>query len=341
MEPEYKKIVAVGKFSYGDNVTGRVSIVTEYKHLRKLREGDIVVAPYIHESWGCGLHLSAGIITEKGINDNYALSLGQKFRIPVIVGVREATKKITDGSFITLDCERRVVCQAINNDYVITTTSQNNHNVVSPTKSEHAHKHLYYYLAKYFDHDNDASIEKEELKLTKSTDDHHKHHAYLLDITAEKLRRDAPVIKKYVTETVAYDIGLAKTVGKWAATFRVSGYAYDSIPFEFFTDHNAIEEVFARLEDGVDYMQELEKAFKSSILANAKTINQSELAEFLYGHAVDKINVTDEDRDLLKKEPIKMDEFVKKGKIKREEYMFVTLCNFTFRHYLEEDFRVK
>ena len=73
-------------------------------------------------------------------------------------------------------------------------------------------------------------------------------------------------------------------------------------------------------------------------MGNKKKLNQSLLAEFLYDHIVDKLHVTDVQRALLKKEPIKMDEFEREY-VKKDEYMYFTLLNFVIRYYLEQELK--
>jgi hypothetical protein len=169
----------------------------------------------------------------------------------------------------------------------------------------------------------------------------HYQNTYDTNITVAKLQNDKLLIKKYVMERVASDIKKAKRWGKGMARAfgGINHYAFDAIPFEFFNDNRAIEEAFKRLEEGVEYIGTLKETFKNSIPGNKKRLNQSQLAEFLYDHIVDKLHVTDAQRALLKKEPLKMDEFVKKGIVKKDEYMYFTLLNFVIRYYLEQELK--
>lgn len=167
------------------------------------------------------------------------------------------------------------------------------------------------------------------------------HHSRDIDISVATLQSDKLAIRKYILEKVANDIKKAKKWGKgMARTFGgISSYAFDAIPFEFFTDSASIEEAFRRLEEGVKYIHDLKDMFKKNMMAGKRKINQSQLAEFLYNQLVDKINITDAERVALKKESIKMDEFVRKGIVKRSEYMYYTLLNFVVRYYLEQELK--
>jgi hypothetical protein len=59
----------------------------------------------------------------------------------------------------------------------------------------------------------------------------------------------------------------------------------------------------------------------------------------LYGNIIDRLTITDAQKALLKKEPLRMDEFVRKGIVKRSEYMYYTLLNFVVRYYLEQELK--
>ena len=170
---------------------------------------------------------------------------------------------------------------------------------------------------------------------------HNQKHHRDIEITVSQLRSDKLSIKEYVIRRVAHDIKRAKRWGKGMATTfgGISGYVYDAIPFEFFTDDTLINETFKHLEEGVDYIRELKEKFKKNILGSKKKINQSLLAEFLYNNIVDRLSITDAQKALLKKEPLRMDEFVRKGIVKRSEYMYYTLLNFVVRYYLEQELK--
>jgi len=167
----------------------------------------------------------------------------------------------------------------------------------------------------------------------------HNQHNRDIDITVATLKTDKSVIKKYITDRVANDIKKAKRWGKGMAKAfgGITGYVFDAIPFEFFADNASIDEAFDHLEEGAKYIKDLKDAFKKNIMSSKKKVNQSQLAEFIYGHLVDKLTVTDAQRALLKREPLKMDELVRKGIVKRSEYMYYTLLNFVVRYYLEQE----
>lgn len=104
VDPNELNIIVEGGASYGSNpVTGKACVVMKRKQLKKVRKGDIVIAPEINSLWYGGLSAAGGIIIEKGDTSSHALALGKKLGIPVIVGATGATKKIIDGQIITCD----------------------------------------------------------------------------------------------------------------------------------------------------------------------------------------------------------------------------------------------
>src|SRR5260221_4553686 len=128
---------------------------------------------------------------------------------------------------------------------------------------------------------------------------------YATDVTVTRLHNDTFDIRKCILERVYSDLKKAKRFGKGAAHFfsGISHYAFDAIPFEFFTDSRAIEAAFKRLEEGADYIQEAKEAFKRNYMGNKKKLNQSQLAEFLYNRVVDRVTITDDQRAILRREP--------------------------------------
>ena len=170
----------------------------------------------------------------------------------------------------------------------------------------------------------------------------HHHPMHDIDVTV-RLHNDTSDIRKYVMDRINNDLKKARKWGKgMAKAFAgISHYAFDAIPFEFFTDNMAVNVAFKRLEEGASYIQETKETFKRNYMGNKRKLNQSQLAEFLYNRVVDRVTVTDEQRALLHREPIKMDEFVRRGIVKRDEYTYYTLLNFVVRYYLEHEIKHK
>jgi hypothetical protein len=166
-----------------------------------------------------------------------------------------------------------------------------------------------------------------------------------ITITVPLLQNDLLVFKIYVTKKIADDLQKAKKWGKgMAKTFAgISSYTFDAIPFEFYTDLQAIDEVFKRLTNdaAAAYIQEAKEEYKKTLTGAKKKVSQNTLGAFLYKRVVARINVIPEQRVLLEKDPLKMDEFVRSGIVKKDEYMYYTLLNFAVRYYLEQESKRK
>jgi len=163
-----------------------------------------------------------------------------------------------------------------------------------------------------------------------------------VEITQEVLAQDKPAITTYITEKVAKDIRKAKKYGKGLAhTFAgISHYVYDSIPYTFFEDQQLIINTIERLNDDISlhYVKEGKEAFEATMTGKKKRINRSQLAEFLYNREVDHMTLADNYRQILKQEPIKMEQFVVDTIVPKDEYMYYNVLNMTIQYYLEKEY---
>jgi pyruvate,water dikinase len=84
------------------SVTGRARIVEDPARAN-LKKGDIIVARNADPGWTPVLSLVNGMVLEEGGLLNHCSIVARELGIPSIVGVRQATEKIPDGSLIMLD----------------------------------------------------------------------------------------------------------------------------------------------------------------------------------------------------------------------------------------------
>ncbi|HEY9847392.1 MAG TPA: pyruvate kinase, partial [Candidatus Caenarcaniphilales bacterium] len=71
--------------------------------------GEILVAPCTGAGYVDAIRKAAGIITEEGSLTSHAAVIGLRLGVPVIIGVKNATKVVRDGSILTLDVQRGLV----------------------------------------------------------------------------------------------------------------------------------------------------------------------------------------------------------------------------------------
>lgn len=91
------------------NITGRAKVITDIYQLNNFHEGDILVTNNTNSDFVSAMRLASAIVTEEIGVRSHAAQIGLRLGIPVIVGVKDATLVIRDGSFITLKVEQGLV----------------------------------------------------------------------------------------------------------------------------------------------------------------------------------------------------------------------------------------
>jgi pyruvate kinase len=90
-------------------ISGRARIANGNASLKNFASGDILVADCTGASHIDAIRKAAAIITENADRNGHAAVLGLRLGIPVIVGVKNATEIIRDGTIVTLDIQRGLV----------------------------------------------------------------------------------------------------------------------------------------------------------------------------------------------------------------------------------------
>ena len=75
----------------------------------KCRPGDVLVVPYTTNSMLPYIRQAAAVISEEASTDSHTATIGLTLDKPVIVGAVGATRRLTDGVMVTVDCVRGVV----------------------------------------------------------------------------------------------------------------------------------------------------------------------------------------------------------------------------------------
>ncbi|MEH2296309.1 pyruvate kinase [Nostoc sp.] len=91
------------------SVSGRARVANTGMDVSNFNHGDILVAPRTSADFVEAIRKSAGIITEEESLTSHAAVIGLRLGVPVIVGVKQATKAIRDGAIITLDLQRGLI----------------------------------------------------------------------------------------------------------------------------------------------------------------------------------------------------------------------------------------
>jgi pyruvate kinase len=85
------------------SVTGRARVVSHPKEVGNFSSGDILVAPSTNADYVEVIRKASGIITEESSLTSHAAVIGLRLGIPVVVGLKNATGLIGEGTILTLD----------------------------------------------------------------------------------------------------------------------------------------------------------------------------------------------------------------------------------------------
>ena len=88
------------------SVSGVARVASNPRSLNDFNSGEILVAPSTNAGFIEIIRQASGIITEEDSLTSHAAILGLRLGIPVIVGFKEATEVIREGSIVTLDAKR-------------------------------------------------------------------------------------------------------------------------------------------------------------------------------------------------------------------------------------------
>lgn len=90
-------------------VDGIVTIVRGIKDLKKVKQGNILVAVTTHPDYVPAMRLAAAIVTDEGGITSHAAIVSREFGIPCIVGTKHSTSLLKDGDRIHVDAVNGIV----------------------------------------------------------------------------------------------------------------------------------------------------------------------------------------------------------------------------------------
>lgn len=91
-------------------VTGRACVVSSAEEAKlKFKDGDIIIAPVTDKDLMPFIEKSSGMVIEEGGYTSHGAIVALSLEIPTVVGARNATETIEDGSEITLDSNRGII----------------------------------------------------------------------------------------------------------------------------------------------------------------------------------------------------------------------------------------
>ena len=94
-----------------ETVTAEVTVIGEDEDFKEFKAGNILVIYSTDHSMLDSLAGAAGIITEQPGLTSHAAIIGREKKIPVITGVRNATRKLSNGQKIIMNCQHGQIYQ--------------------------------------------------------------------------------------------------------------------------------------------------------------------------------------------------------------------------------------
>jgi pyruvate, water dikinase len=89
--------------------TGTAKILKSPKEINKVKEGDVLVAPMTSPDYVPAMRRAAAIVTDEGGVTSHAAIVSRELGIPCVVGTKEATDLIKEGTVVTVDGTKGLV----------------------------------------------------------------------------------------------------------------------------------------------------------------------------------------------------------------------------------------
>jgi pyruvate,water dikinase len=99
----------VGQAASSGHVRGRARVIHGLPPLLDLAPGDILVAVNAGPLWTPFFPRLSGLVLEEGAITQHAATTAREYGVPAVIGVREATRRIPDGAWITVNGSTGVV----------------------------------------------------------------------------------------------------------------------------------------------------------------------------------------------------------------------------------------
>ncbi|MGZ5521012.1 MAG: phosphoenolpyruvate synthase, partial [Halobacteriota archaeon] len=94
-------------------VSGKVKIIRSVDELDRVLQGDILVTEMTSPDMVPAMRRAAAIVTDEGGLTSHAAIVSRELGVPAVVGTKEATKKLTDGMFVTVDGEKGIIFSGV------------------------------------------------------------------------------------------------------------------------------------------------------------------------------------------------------------------------------------
>lgn len=89
--------------------TGHVRVLESAKEIGKVKEGDVLVSTMTSPDFVPAMKRASAIVTDQGGQTSHAAIVSRELGIPCVVGTKEATTKLKDGTLVSVDGSKGVV----------------------------------------------------------------------------------------------------------------------------------------------------------------------------------------------------------------------------------------
>ncbi|ABG52092.1 pyruvate kinase [Trichodesmium erythraeum IMS101] len=96
------------------SVSGRARVARNSTEVRDFNHGEILVVNQTNAEFVEAMQKASGVVTEEDSVTSHAAVIGLRLGLPVIVGVKNATNVVRDGTILTLDAQRGMVYSGTN-----------------------------------------------------------------------------------------------------------------------------------------------------------------------------------------------------------------------------------
>lgn len=105
-QPDAKSLLITGA-SVGQKIAqGTARVMTSLRQRNAFRDGDVIVTRMTDPDWVPLMKRASGIVTDLGGRTCHAAIVARELGIPAVIGTGTATKVITDGTALTIDCSQ-------------------------------------------------------------------------------------------------------------------------------------------------------------------------------------------------------------------------------------------
>ena len=87
--------------------TGTVRVIQDVKNIHEFQKGEILVTEITDPDWEPIMKIASAIVTDKGGRTSHAAIVSRELGIPCIVGTGDATRVLSNGREITVDCSSK------------------------------------------------------------------------------------------------------------------------------------------------------------------------------------------------------------------------------------------